>query len=64
MEFNFDESAFYTPCEISNLLNISLRAIYGILHRDEISAIKLGGRWRIYGNDLQNYLENNKINTS
>ncbi len=50
---------FLTLADVAEILNISPRQVYALLHSGELPAIKIGGngRWRIERSVLESFIE-------
>ena len=55
------ESELLTPSEVSDILKINYRKVLDMILLGDISAIKIGRKYRIDKCDLLEYLNNNKI---
>ena len=53
---------FLNPDELAELLAISRATVYRLIARRQIAFIKVGGSIRFRGNDVDKYLENNRVN--
>jgi excisionase family DNA binding protein len=50
---------FYQLAEVAEMLSISPRQAYGLVHSGELLGIQVGGRgqWRIEASELENYIQ-------
>lgn len=50
---------FLTLADVAEILNTSSAQVYALVRRDELRAIKIGGRgqWRVEVNELESYIE-------
>ena len=50
---------FLKLLDVAEVLNISGAQAYALVRRDELKAIKVGGRgqWRVQASDLEDYIE-------
>ncbi len=46
--------------ELANYLRLRKQTIYNWLHEGKISGIKVGGVWRFYRKDVDNWLKSRK----
>ena len=53
-----DSPRFLTLADVAEILNTSVAQVYAMVRRDEIAAIKIGGRgqWRIEATRLEDYI--------
>lgn len=49
---------FLTLNEVAEVLNTSTAQVYALVRRDELKAMKLGGRgqWRVQASDLEDFI--------
>lgn len=43
--------------EVARFLNVSTKTVYRLLDRGELTAVKVGARWRIHPDAVREYLE-------
>lgn len=50
---------FYTLADVSEILNISSAQVYALVRRNDIRAVKIGGRgqWRVEASELEAYIK-------
>lgn len=50
---------FLLLADVAEVLNISGAQVYALVRREELRAIKIGGRgqWRVQASDLEDYIE-------
>jgi excisionase family DNA binding protein len=50
---------FYQLAEVAEMLSISPRQAYALVHSGELPAIRVGGRgqWRVEGSELEDYIQ-------
>ncbi len=50
---------FYQLAEVAEMLSISPRQAYGLVHSGELLAIQIGGRgqWRIEASELEKFIQ-------
>lgn len=50
---------FYQLADVAEMLSISARQAYALVHSGELPAIQVGGRgqWRIEATELENYIQ-------
>ena len=56
---------FLTLADVAEVLNTSVAQVYAMVRREEIRAIKIGGRgqWRVSENDLEDYIAQQRLAT-
>lgn len=49
---------FFTLAEVAEMLSISGAQVYALVRRDELKAVKIGGRgqWRVEGVEIEAYI--------
>ena len=54
-----DSPRFLTLADVAEILNISSSQVYALVRRDEIEAVKIGGRgqWRVEATKLEEYIQ-------
>ncbi|HNA98229.1 MAG TPA: helix-turn-helix domain-containing protein [Marmoricola sp.] len=52
------EQRFLTLADVAEVLNISSSQVYALVRREELAAIKIGGRgqWRVERSALEDYI--------
>jgi excisionase family DNA binding protein len=52
------EQRFLTLADVAEVLNISSSQVYALVRREELAAIKIGGRgqWRVEKDALEDYI--------
>lgn len=55
-----DETKFFNPREIANMLKIDERSVRRMINKKEIIGTKIGHRWRISDVELNSYIEKQK----
>ncbi len=58
---NFHENLL-TPEQVAEILQINVLTVYSYIKRGEISAIHLGRSYRIAPEDLNHFIEINRVN--
>ena len=53
------ESLLYTR-DVAKMLGVTIRQVYGIVHRREIKCIKVSGRFRFEKNDVEGFKRRKK----
>ena len=50
---------FYQLADVAEILSISARQAYALVHSGELPAIQVGGRgqWRVEATELENYIQ-------
>lgn len=53
------ETRFLTLADVAEILNISMRQAYALVHSGDVRGIQVGGRnqWRIEQVELENYIQ-------
>ncbi|MCH8272922.1 MAG: helix-turn-helix domain-containing protein [Candidatus Marinimicrobia bacterium] len=52
---------FYSPIELSEMLNVSYRKVLDLILLGELSAYRIGGVYRVSQDDLNRYLQSSKV---
>lgn len=47
---------FYTPQEVADMLNVTLRTVYRYIKAEDLKANKVQGRWAIAEKDLEEFI--------
>ncbi len=55
------DSALMTVAEVASLMRVSKMTVYRVIHDGELRAVRIGKSFRIWGKDLQSYLEESKV---
>lgn len=51
---------FYTPQEVADMLNVTLRTVYTYIKAEDLKANKVQGRWAIAEKDLEEFIYGKK----
>lgn len=57
----FDKSRYYRVDEVADILSVGKLTVYRLIQNGEISAYKVQSCTRMRGDDLNAYLERNKL---
>jgi len=55
----FDETRMYRPDEVAKKMQINKRTVYRMIDNNEIKAVKVRGQLRIWGSELNRYMDEN-----
>lgn len=61
MKFDLATNNFITPDELAEIFKISKSSIYRLIDKRQIPFFKIGGKLRFAQKDVNNYLENVRI---
>lgn len=56
-----EEKKVLTPQDVAKILQVSKRTVYKVINEQKIPAIQVGKRLRILREDLEKWLQENKI---
>jgi len=53
------QKRFLQPADVAEILDISMSQVYALVRRNELRAVKIGGRgqWRVEISELEAYIE-------
>jgi excisionase family DNA binding protein len=53
-----DQPRFLLLADVAEILNTSVAQVYALVRREELKAMKIGGRgqWRVQASDLEDYI--------
>lgn len=53
------QQRFVQPADVAEILDISLSQVYALVRRNELRAVKIGGRgqWRVEISELESYIQ-------
>jgi excisionase family DNA binding protein len=57
-------SNLLTPEQVAGILQVHILTIYGYIREGKIDAIRLGRSYRITPQDLEQFIESNRINNN
>lgn len=54
-----DQPRFLLLADVAEILNTSVAQVYALVRRDDLKAMKIGGRgqWRVQASDLEEYID-------
>ena len=54
-----DQPRFLLLADVAEILNTSVAQVYALVRREELKALKIGGRgqWRVQASDLEDYIQ-------
>lgn len=54
-----DQPRFLLLADVAEILNTSVAQVYALVRRQELKAMKIGGRgqWRVQASDLEDYIQ-------
>jgi excisionase family DNA binding protein len=56
LEYSMPEEEYLTTAEVAKLLRVSDKTVHRLIESAQLSAVRIGKRWRISKTDLQEYL--------
>lgn len=51
----------YTPQEVADSLKVTVETIYDWINAGKFDAVKIGGKFRIYGDSLRQFLDAHRV---
>ncbi len=57
-----DNRQFFTPTEVAEELKLNLLTIYKYIRSGDLSAVRFGRTYRVSEEDLERFIEKNKVN--
>lgn len=53
------QKRFLQPADVAEILDISMSQVYALVRRNELRAVKIGGRgqWRVEISELEQYIQ-------
>lgn len=64
MDNNFDEMKLYKLAELESIFGVTHRTLLSYIYKKTLPAIKVGGFWRVKGQDVANFLNATTPNNS
>ena len=60
-----DLPRFLTLADVAEILSTSVAQVYAMVRRGDLPAIKIGGRgqWRVSAGDLEDYIQQQRVET-
>ncbi|MBN1189720.1 MAG: helix-turn-helix domain-containing protein [Dehalococcoidales bacterium] len=54
--------SFLTPEQVAGILYVNVLTVYSYIRKEKLGAIRLGRSYRIMTDDLQHFIELNRVN--